>query len=81
MSNADIEERLDRLERIFALQSTTHDKRAVRYIRVSTGTQSHEYQLKLTERFINNRKWQLQKTYEDIGVSGKTTNRPGLKSL
>ena len=55
-------------------------KRAVAYIRVSTGEQNTSAQERATRDYIARRGWTLQKIYRDE-ISGATTRRPGLDEM
>ncbi len=53
------------------------------YARVSTsnGKQSPESQLNDLREYAKNRKFTIHEEYVDLGISGKTENRPGLNRL
>ena len=61
-------------------------KRACVYTRVSTAEQANEgYSIDEQERMckaaITSKGWNYVRTYSDPGVTGRTMDRPGLKSM
>jgi DNA invertase Pin-like site-specific DNA recombinase len=51
------------------------------YARVSTNDQSTALQRDEATQLIANRGWELVETYEDTGVSGTRSRRPGLDAM
>jgi DNA invertase Pin-like site-specific DNA recombinase len=53
------------------------------YVRVSTGEQTVENQLRELEEVAAHRDWQMAATFEDAGISGAKgrDRRPGLDKL
>ena len=56
-------------------------KRAVLYLRVSTGEQRTDAQEKALREYVARRGWKIQKIYRDQGESGASSNRPALNEL
>lgn len=61
--------------------STTVEKRAVRYLRVSRSDQRPELQADETADLIRRRGWTLTDTFLDHGVSGAKDRRPELDRM
>lgn len=51
------------------------------YLRVSTDQQSVDMQMREITAFLENKGLPQPQIYQDEGMSGKSTNRPGLKTL
>jgi len=56
-------------------------KRAVLYVRVSSGEQNTGAQERALREYVQRRGWKLQHIYRDQGVSGASSNRPALNEL
>jgi DNA invertase Pin-like site-specific DNA recombinase len=56
-------------------------KRAALYLRVSTGDQRVANQLPDLEALARQRGWQIVHVYQDAGISGARTRRPGLDQM
>lgn len=56
-------------------------KRVSLYLRVSTTQQTTENQRIELEKYCDRQGWQITKTYQDDGVSGKTTDRLALRQM
>jgi DNA invertase Pin-like site-specific DNA recombinase len=56
-------------------------KRCAIYVRCSTNEQSTDAQVTALKDFAAARGWEVQKIYEDRGISGKRGSRPGLDAL
>lgn len=59
----------------------TKTKRCGLYVRCSTQEQSTEAQIIALKEFAAARGWQVTKVYEDRGVSGVQSKRPGLDAM
>jgi DNA invertase Pin-like site-specific DNA recombinase len=55
--------------------------RVALYARVSTADQEPETQNREARAFIAARGWELVETYQDVGISGARSDRPGLDRL